>query len=185
MTTEEIIAPLDAYATAKPDEPTFTLQGGDPLAPHLVRLWAWFARARAGVMDAESFGQILLDTRDPIIDRNLAHDEREKNSLLVRATAAEEVSWAMDAYLKGYRGEDKPSQAADTHLDELQRIDQHDLKVRVSQRLSNFRSEIGEMREALDKAGCDSDFWNDMLVVEQHLEELYQAIEPRRLFRKD
>jgi hypothetical protein len=50
MSTEEaeVVAPLDAYATAKPDEPTFTLQGGDPLAGPLVRTWAFLARRRAG-----------------------------------------------------------------------------------------------------------------------------------------
>ena len=184
MNAEEVVAPLDAYATAKPDEPTFTLQGGDPLAPALVREWALLARVRAGLIPDAS--GILGQALEAAAMHSVRDDERERDSLLVRATAAEEVSWAMDAYQKGEHATDKPSEAQDTHLDELQRIDLHDLKVRVASKLSNFRCEMIEMCEALEKAGfTDEEPRADFKTLAYNLGLLNQMIEPRRLFKKD
>lgn len=181
---DEIVAPLDAYATAKPDEPTFTLQGGDPLAGPLVRAWAFLARHRAGLTRFEqtTFAELI----EAAIGHSLRDDQRECDNLLVRATAAERVSWAMDDYVRGNDKADLPSEAADTHLDELQRIDLHDLKVRVAQKLSNFRGEIEEMREALQKAGyTDQEPLSDLKTIVYNLGLLKDQIEPRRLFKKD
>ena len=47
MSTKDEPGPLDGLLTAKPGEPIFTLQGGDPLAAPLVREWARQARERA------------------------------------------------------------------------------------------------------------------------------------------
>lgn len=180
---EEAVAPLDAYATAKPDEPVFTLQGGDPLAAPLVRLWAFFARRRAMAVriEQETFGELI----EAAIGHTVEHDDREKQSLLVRATAAEEVSWAMDAYAKGQVDADKPSEAADTHLDELARIDLHDLRVRLASRLSNHRCELIEMQEELRKRE-----FTDLILIEQldtvadALQLLQHDMEPRRQLKK-
>ena len=178
---EEIVAPLDAYATAKPDEPTFTLQGGDPLAAPLVRIWAQAARVRAGALKSDTINYTLsLDG----IGESIEHDEKERDNLLVRATAAEEVSWSMDEYRKHGHATDKPTEAKDTHLDELQRIDLHDLRVRIASRLSNFRCELVEMRQALIKAGF-TDYLGDFLNAENHLNAANEVVEPRRLFKKD
>jgi hypothetical protein len=189
VSTEEVVAPLDAYTTAKPDEPTFTLQGGDPLAAPLVRAWAFLARRRAGVVRFEqgSFAELI----EAPIGNSVADDEREKDNLLVRATAAEQVSWTMDAYRKGDHATDRPTEAADTHLTELQRIDLHDLRVRVAQKLSNFRCEIEEMHEALTKAGyvdVDDGVGNmiamsDLKTAAYNLKLLNEMIEPRRMMK--
>lgn len=185
MNAEEVVAPLDAYATAKPDEPTFTLQGGDPLAPPLVRMWALLARRRAGLLRFGGEGD-FSELIEAAIGNDVSSDERERESLKVRATAAEEVSWAMDAYQKGEHATDKPSEAQDTHLNELQRIDLHDLKVRVASKLSNFRCEMIEMCEALEKAGfTDEEPRADFKTLAYNLGLLNQMIEPRRLFKKD
>jgi hypothetical protein len=40
MGTKNNPGEFDCYAAAEPDEPLFTLLGRDPLASHLVRLWA-------------------------------------------------------------------------------------------------------------------------------------------------
>lgn len=182
--TEEVVAPLDAYATAKPDEPTFTLQGGDPLAGPLVRTWAFLARRRAGLARFEegTFSELI----EAAIGHSVANDDREHDNLLVRATAAEIVSWSMDAYRKGNHHTDKPTEAADTHLTELQRIDLHDLKIRSAQKLSNFSCELQEIREALANAGYDDpDILTHMHAAQGALSRLSAAIEPRRIFQKD
>jgi hypothetical protein len=170
MSTEEVVAPLDAYATAKPDEPTFTLQGGDPLAGPLVRAWAFLARRRACVIrfEQESFGELI----EAAIGNSAEHDEQERDGLLVRATAAEQVSWEMDAYRKGNHHKDQPAEAVDTHLNELQRIDLHDMKVRIAQELS-------------DRGYQDEDTLEHMAQVSGFLRSLNETIEPRRIFKKD
>jgi hypothetical protein len=105
--TEEVVAPLDAYATAKPDEPVFTLQGGDPLAAPLVRLWAQLARLRTG-LGKGLWPPSFTDAENAVLNHDVSHDEKESANLLLRATAAEEVSWAMDAYVNGNRNSDVP-----------------------------------------------------------------------------
>jgi hypothetical protein len=188
MSTEEVVAPLDAYATAKPDEPTFTLQGGDPLAPALVKLWALAARCRSGIISVESFltKDTLNELTNATIRHSVADDDRERDNLLVRATAAEQVSWEMDAYRKGDHATDNPTEAADTHLTELERIDLHDLKVRCAGKFSNFRCEIHELREALFAKGYrDEEMFQRMGAAMDALQVIQDAIEPRRLFRKD
>ena len=47
MGTKNKPGDFDCYANAKPDEPTFTLLGRDPMAGVLVRMWAWL-RQEAG-----------------------------------------------------------------------------------------------------------------------------------------
>lgn len=179
-------APLDAYVTAKPDEPVFTLQGGDPLAAPLVRLWAWMARGRAGICQPKNLmSHAGVACLIEIVEKHsVADDERERDNLLLRATAAEQVSWAMDDYVKGNHGVDRPSEAEDTHLTELQRIDLHDLKVRAAQKLSNHRSEVLGIREALIERGYEDAAVVDRLIaVEKELKALNEAIEPRRIFK--
>lgn len=185
MTEEpEVVAPLDAYVTAKPDEPTFTLQGGDPLAAPLVRLWAFFARRRAATVRIEE--GIFAELIEAGIGHRVEHDERERDNLLVRATAAEQVSWEMDSYSRGEINADVPTTAADTHLTELQRIDLHDLRVRAAQKLNNFHSELIDMREALQRAGfTDMEPLSDLKTAAYNLRLLNEMIEPRRLMKKD
>jgi hypothetical protein len=187
IATKEHPAPLDAFETAKPDEPLFTLQGGDPLAAPLVQLWAMAARCRAGLIPADKF--LTKDTLNGLTNAAIRHsvagDERERDNLKVRATAAEEVSWAMDDYRNGHVGTDVPTEAADTHLSELQRIDLYELKVRAAQKLSSFRSELREIREALEKAGLDMVLVPPMFeAVDRRLGLIKEAIEPRRMFKK-
>jgi hypothetical protein len=182
MSTEEVVAPLDAYATAKPDEPTFTLQGGDPLAGPLVRIWAFLARRRAGAVRFAD--KTFEETIEAAIGNSVADDERERDNLLLRATAAEKVSWEMDAYRRGDHSTDLPTEAADTHLNELQRIDLHDLKVRAAQKLSSFRCELLEIQEALAKAGFNDDEVLQRLgSASDALKALNEAVEPRRMMK--
>lgn len=82
ISTKDQIGSYDAIETLKPGEPVFPLQGGDPLAPLCVMIWAWKARRLARTMDE-------------------AEQAKDIARLLRKASAAEEVAWAMRDYQKG------------------------------------------------------------------------------------
>jgi hypothetical protein len=148
MSTEEVVAPLDAYATAKPDEPTFTLQGGDPLAGPLVRAWAFLARRRAGVIrfEQESFGELI----EAAIGNSVEHDERSVTTCWCAPPRPSRSAGRWTPIARATTT-DQPTEAVDTHLNELQRIDLHDLKVRIAQKLSNFAASYSRARGARRK----------------------------------
>lgn len=75
-TTRDRPGSYDAIATAKPDEPLFPIQGGDPLGPPTVLHWAGLCR-EAGLA---------------------ASDPRKSERLLRKACDAEQVAWAMMEY---------------------------------------------------------------------------------------
>jgi len=139
-------APLDAYETAKPDEPIFTLQGGDPLAAPLVRLWAELARARTGLRP--HLLVTMNDCRRTGSEASVAHDPKEVNRLLIRATEAEQISWLMDEYLAGGI---VIAQDAEKHFDEFEKLDIYDIRRRCASAISNFFSELNDYREELVK----------------------------------
>lgn len=173
----EIVAPLDAYATAKPDEPVFTLQGGDPLAGPLVRLWACMARRRAGVA-----GKIPADDLTRITTQHQAPNEREATNLLVRATAAEEVSWMMDSYLRGEVQEKVEIEEVDG-LDDQARIDLHDFRVRSAQKLSDMVANLIEISDELHRRG-HHDGVPAMKRVAHQIKNIAGLVEPRRIMKK-
>lgn len=140
----EIPAPLDAYETAKTGEPTFTLQGGDPLAAHLVRLWAILARLQAGA--GISTNDNLLDRAKAAALANASESNRESKALLVRATQAEQVSWTMDEYQKGIVSEVK---APDKLHNEFERLDVYDIRRRMASVISEFFSNLEGHRQEL------------------------------------
>lgn len=129
--------PFDAFETAKPDEPIFTLQGGDPLAAPLVLEWA--RRARTAALA-------------------LPDDTPRQEELLLRATSAEEVAWSMQAYL---RGEAESSDQSDAHAqrgqtmadaggdDSRAKLLHHRQMVDHARRLDDATSTIVEVAEAL------------------------------------
>lgn len=82
VSTKEQVGTYDAIETLKPGEPVFPLQGGDPLGPICVMFWAWKARKLARTLDPDK-------------------DGKEIDRLLRKASAAEEVAWAMRDYQKG------------------------------------------------------------------------------------
>ena len=110
ISTGSQVGDYDAAASAKDDEPIFTLQGGDPLAPGLVLLWAHHARK--------------LARRLPFLT------DKARERLLKKATSAEEVAWAMRDYLRNggkpelkaepqetYSGNERPQEAGwKTHV---------------------------------------------------------------------
>lgn len=144
--TKENPAPLDAYETAKPDEPIFTLQGGDPLAAPLVRLWAYLARVRAGLRGDVSW----IDT--PLYaakQSGVEHDEEQCRDLLIRATAAEQISWHMDGYRRG----EITLISELKEITDFNKLDIYDIRRRCSSCITNFFSAMDEYRTELIARG--------------------------------
>lgn len=176
--SKEEPAALDAYKTADSDEPTFTLQGGDPLGAPLVRLWAVLARVRTGiatkalVTDVAGELAILAAERDSV-----EHDQREAEELLLRATAAEQVSWAMDSYRKGDR-----RGAAETPvekiLDTQAAIDLHEARRKAADELSHMFSDLNIMREELLKLGAEENLDGIMREAISLLRSIYNKVQP-------
>lgn len=79
IATKERLGAYDAIETAKPHEPLFAVQGGDPFGPATVLHWASLARA-AGMEET---------------------DAKASTRLLRKASDAEQVAWAMMAYQRG------------------------------------------------------------------------------------
>lgn len=184
--TKENPAPLDAFETAKPDEPIFTLQGGDPLAAPLVRLWSYLARVRTGIVTPKGLTAIVDNMITVTREHCLEHDEREQSNLLVRATAAEEVSWIMDDYIKGAPDEvTKPSHAVTVDVDEPARIDLHDYRVRSVQKISDIVFHLTEIQSELAKRGFTGDgTLPAMQQIAWQLRNISDKIEPRRTMKR-
>ena len=84
MSTKESPGPFDAMEKALPDEPIFTLRAHDPLAAPLIH--DWVDRKRKALRDAFSGEEITKAKRD---------------LELIQCREAEEVAWAMVAWLQG------------------------------------------------------------------------------------
>jgi hypothetical protein len=182
--SKENPAPLDAFETAKPDEPIFTLQGGDPLAGPLVRLWSYLARIRAGIVPTTSLIPHVDSMVSATREHCLSHDEREQTDLLIRATAAEEVSWAMDRYVKGAPDEvTKPSKAADPTVDSAARIDLHDYRVRSAQKISGMVADLTTIVDELHRRG-HYEGTAAMAKVAWQLRNIGDSIEPRQMMKR-
>lgn len=196
-------APLDAYATAKPDEPTWTVQGGDPLGGPLLLVWAHFARIQAGVVQqgiADNIFYKLLYAAN----NNPPENDREREALLIRATQTEEVSWDMDAYRAGHTAAEGLKTPAENSLDEKTRLDLHDFRVRSAQKINGMVYDLMEMAEYFSKAEFQTGDANAMLLpidpkwahlhslekqglllfLLTELKRASQLIEPRRLFKR-
>lgn len=139
-------APLDAYETAKAEEPIFVLQGGDPIAAPLVRLWAYLARVRTGLRGDVAWIETPIQAAKY---SSIEHDPDACKNLLARATAAEQVSWHMDGYRRGEVNITQEMQ----ELDDLQKLDIYDIRRRCASAISNFFSNLNDYREELTARG--------------------------------
>jgi len=167
-------SPLDAYASAEPDEPIFTLQGGDPLAAPLVILWARLARARCGLGFEPEATMTWLDR---IFRDTQVYKSNERDDLLRRATESEAISWAMVNYRQGQRTQ--VTEAADQPgLVEL-KLDLHDYKIYCANRISNAFSEMNDMIEQLSKLDPDNPVIESIFNEIVALRNLFNEIEPR------
>lgn len=140
-------AALDAFETAKSDEPIWTVQGGDPLGAPLLRIWAVFARIRAGIIPDQGT-EIVYAELLKAAQNNRPEHQNEIDGLLIRATETEQVSWSMDNYIKGLTAEEveELKQAI-----EFNRLDLYDLRRKCASFISAFFSEFNDYRLELIK----------------------------------
>lgn len=126
ISTREHAGEFDALETAKPDEPLFVIQGGDPLGPATVLHWVSLARAAASKI------------------RKTA----KREDLLRRATNAESVAWKMQDYAAGIQP--VPEQSPATV--EVVKTAQDDLRaarIKAVSRITNSIAELSETQAAL------------------------------------
>lgn len=131
-TTRDRPGSYDAIATAKPDEPLFPIQGGDPFGPPTVLHWVSLCR-KAGMA---------------------ATDPKEAERLLRKATDAEQVAWAMQAYQRGQAEVAGARVAYSDHIPEIDGADERHARetlIRASDRLHAILAEALTVAETLAK----------------------------------
>lgn len=152
---------LDGFERAKPDEPIFTLQGGDPLGVECTKLYIQMRRERAMKLE----------------------EGRERDAELLRCTEAEHQLWVMQDYLAGRTFEDQPEEQEEP--DEPAAIDLFDYRVRFASRASNMRCELVEIREELKRRGYDNiALFDEIDEIANTLGQINEVLEPRRLLKK-
>lgn len=166
MTDEPIIATkdrpgsYDAIETAKLGEPLFPIQGGDPFGPATVLHWVELCRA-AGLAET---------------------DEKIAKHLLQKATQAEMVAWAMQAYQKGE--EELAGTRARYNDDEIEANEEQrtlrEALILGAGKLNNALAIAVEVGETL--AGLKTHTEEQVLILEgvEKLKAAAFAIEPRR-----
>lgn len=165
VSTKERAGLFDGLVSAKPGEIIFVLQGLDPCAPPTIMQWACLTRERA-------------------------FDEPKKKKaqrLLRKATAAEEVAWAMQAQ---QRGEVPIAGVPSSYNDHGGQTDadreRHQMLVHGVTRLHNSVAESNDFAEALAAAGLHPDDVEKIRQAVALLKDAADNIEPRhQLRRKD
>lgn len=163
ISTKDKPGDYDAIETAKPDEPLFAIQGGDPLGPKTVLFWASEAR------------KLAVETED----------EKERERLLRKATMAEEVAWGMQEYQRGI--EPVPgvrSSYADEGVtlpgDPTDRIKMRAALIAGVGRLNNAIGIAKDVEEALTQMDQHANAQAVILSGIDYLKAAAEMIEPRR-----
>jgi hypothetical protein len=138
ISTKEHAGEFDCLETAKPGEPLFILQGGDPHSPATIRFWVGLARASA------------LKFRSA----------KKREAMLRRCTSAENVAWKMEEYQAGDMPEPEktPSTVAVVMTAE---DDQRAARIKAVARIHNMIGEGTEIYEGLKRYS----FYPDQLLA--------------------
>jgi hypothetical protein len=157
----------DAIETAKPGEPLFPIQGGDPFGPATVQFWVDQCR-RAGMAET---------------------DEKRAKDLLEKASSAEHVVWAMQDYQRGLTAKVEPGKKAqptysgwlDTDDDETkQRRQERAGRIAAAGRVNNAAAVATEAIETLAKLRCCPEQEARLREAVAAMTEAAFQIEPRR-----
>lgn len=160
ISTKDTIGSYDGLETAKPGEPVFVCQGGDPFGPPAVLHWASLARA-AGVAE---------------------QDDKKAAKLLKKASEAELVAWAMMAYQRGeIELEGKRAQYTTDviQIDSKERAEREAM-IRGAASLNNAIAIIFDVAEMLAKYDAHGVERTDLLQTVTNLHAVADIIEPRR-----
>lgn len=168
VSTPERAGEYDAIETAKPGEPLFSLQGGDRFAPECVSLWA--QRARQSAVDC--FALAASEPSKRKADKLIAEGEK----LARKATAAEEVVWAMQEYQRG----DIAVPVVDSDDgDDVQRSEIAATSA-LCDRIYNSEAELTEAADALHRIGGHAVAESKLRDAAICAGQAVRAVEPRR-----
>lgn len=190
VSTKDHPGEYDALETAKPDEPIFVVQGGDPRGPRTVQFWADYARAcaRACLQGAKvRVGDTPFTLHDgPENYEPSQADEREAEKLLKKATNAEQVGWAMQAYQRG-EGEEQAATAGydDSLAEQLtaeaeDRAAQRKARIAMTSQLHNSLAIANDVAEALAKMALLPETEAQIRAAVAALHAAADEVEPRR-----
>lgn len=162
VSTRERAGIYDGLESAKPGEPLFTIQGGDRFGPDTVLHWADLART-AG-------------RQEP--------NPEAAAKLLKKASAAEEVAWAMRSYQRNEQPDDA-QRATYSDPEPGTTPEQSAAAARSADRLYNSTSEITGVVETLATQRMHPDA---EVMLREALDLIRQAtwqIEPRRHLQRE
>lgn len=156
----------DGLISAKPGEPIFVLQGGDPFAPPSIASWVTLMR-EAGLAEA---------------------DKKKAAAMLRKATAAEQVIWAMKAYQRGEvavtsTGRDSYSGWKTDEAGEAA-LERRDILIKGADKLHNSLAEALLIADALAKLREFPEAEVRIREAVAMLKESALDIEPRRHLRR-
>jgi hypothetical protein len=177
--TKEEPGPFDGIESLKPGEPVFPLQGGDPLAAPLVQLWADAARVRAGIghLDAAAFARLAQAAQDKA-------GPHKREELLLRATNAEAIGWAMDAYRKSEKVVERETESYSGHKESeesKQQADRRRVLHDLAQQLEEAKYHANETAMALEDIGDFPASVAELREVVAQLDRIAKVIRPKRL----
>lgn len=162
VSTRERAGIYDGLESAKPGEPLFTIQGGDRFGPATVLHWADLART-AG--------------------RDEANPELAAK-LLKKASAAEEVAWAMRSYQRNEQPEDA-QRATYSDPEPGTTPEQSAAAARAADRLYNSSAEIGGVIETLAAQRMHPDAEVMLREAADLIRQATWQIEPRRHLQRE
>lgn len=156
--TKDRLGEYDAIETAKPGEPLFPIQGGDPFGPATVLHWARLCR-EAGLEATKS---------------------EEADRLLRKASQAERVAWAMQDYQRGMEADPRAGTYHDTAADYLATADRRVGLIRGATRLHNVLADALPVAEMLARLRAHPEEEVRIRDAVATLKECALKIEPRR-----
>lgn len=190
VSTKDRPGDYDAIETAKPGEPLFPIQGGDPRGPATVQFWAEFARACARALLHGSKVRVgptpFIFHDSPEDYQPTEADERAAEKLLAKATSAEQVSWAMQAYQRGEADEEGERAVYNDGLAEQISAEAADRaavrKAMIAgvRKLHNAIAEVNDVAEVLVKLGEHPEPYGWLVEATALTRRAAEVIEPRR-----
>jgi len=168
ISTRDRPGAYDAIETAKPGEPLFPIQGGDPFGPATVLYWASLAR-KAGLEEA---------------------DEKAADALLRKASGAEHVAWAMQAYQRGEAAVQPAKRASyqeDAAREAAEALAGGDQRVALAHGAGRLHNSVAEsilIAESLARMRVHPEAEVQIREAVALLKEAAFAIEPRRHLRR-
>jgi len=161
ISTKDHPGDYDAIETAKPDEPIFTVQGGDPIGSMTVIYWAGQAR------------KLALKSKDP----------KEKDRLLHKATMAEKVAWAMDDYREGNEalpGVEQQGVALASDEKTVERVRVRQALIQGVSVIHNALATVNDLADVINRMGEHPEVVERLRRDVESLRLSADAIEPRR-----